>query len=62
MIITPDTIAAAIETAPAWAQIALTAPREGLRDDARLEVARHLYSTLYQPSRADMAAQLPLPF
>lgn len=61
MIITPNTIADAISTAPAWAQIGLTAPREALRDDARLEVARHLYSTLYQPSRADMAAQLPLP-
>lgn len=61
MIITPGAIAAAMETAPAWAQIGLTAPREGLRDDARLEVARHLYSALYQPSRADMAAQLSLP-
>lgn len=61
MIITPDLIADAISTAPSWAQIALTAPREGLREDARLEVARHVYSTLFQPERADMAAQLPLP-
>ena len=29
--------------APAWALIGLTAPREGLRADARLAVARHVY-------------------
>lgn len=61
MIITPDVIAAAIETAPAWAQIGLTVPQERLREDARREVAEHLYSTLYRPTRADLAAQIPLP-
>lgn len=61
MIITPDTIAAAIETAPAWAQIALTVPQERLREDARREVAQHVYSTLYQPVSGD-AAQLRLPW
>ncbi|RDE07468.1 DUF6771 family protein [Sphingomonas aracearum] len=61
MIITPDVIADAISTAPSWALVALTVPQERLREDARREMAQHVYSALYQPSRADMAAQLPLP-
>ena len=39
-MITPERIAAIIEDAPAWALIGLTAPQEGLRADARLEVAQ----------------------
>ena len=61
MILTPDAIADALATAPAWAQIALTVPQERLREDARREVAQHVYSTLCPPTRGDMSAQLPLP-
>ncbi|MES3055861.1 hypothetical protein O6V14_09480 [Sphingomonas faeni] len=46
-VITPERIAAIIEDAPAWALIGLTAPREGLRADARLEVAQFVYGALY---------------
>jgi hypothetical protein len=46
-VISPERIAAIIEDAPAWALIGLTAPREGLRADARLEVARDVYGALY---------------
>jgi hypothetical protein len=60
MIITPDTIAAALETAPGWATVALTVPQSRLRQDARLEVANHLYAALYPPASHD-AAQLRLP-
>lgn len=60
MMITPATIASALDGAPAWAKLALTAPRETLREDACQEVARHLYTTLYQPVVID-SAQLPLP-
>jgi hypothetical protein len=56
-VITPERIAAIIEDAPAWALIGLTAPREGLRADARLEV----YGALYQPVDAE-AAQMALPW
>lgn len=58
--ITPERIAALIEDAPAWALIGLTAPREGLREDARREVAQHVYSALYQPIDGERA-QLALP-
>lgn len=60
-LITPERIAALIEDAPAWALIGLTAPREGLREDARLEVANHVYSALYQPLNVD-SGQISLPF
>ena len=60
-VISPERIAALIEDAPAWALIGLTAPREGLRADARLEVAQFVYSALYQPVHAE-AAQLALPW
>ena len=60
-VISPERIAALIEGAPAWALIGLTAPREGLRVDARLEVAQHVYSALYQPVDAE-AAQMALPW
>ncbi len=60
MLINPDAIANALATAPGWAQIALTVPQERLREDARLEVANHLYATLYHPVSID-TAQLPLP-
>ena len=60
-VISPERIAAIIESAPTWALIGLTAPREGLRADARLEVAQHVYSALYQPVDAE-AAQMALPW
>lgn len=60
-VITPERIAALIKDAPGWALVGLTAPREGLRADARLEVAQHVYSALYQPVDAE-AAQMALPW
>jgi hypothetical protein len=60
-VILPERIAAILKDAPAWALIGLTAPREGLRADARLEVARHVYDILYQPVDAE-AAQMALPW
>lgn len=46
MTITPDTIAAAIQSTPAWALLALTAPVERLRQDGCREVANHVYTSL----------------
>ncbi len=60
MTITQDAIAAAIQTTPAWALLALTAPVERLREDGCREVAAHVYSALYQPLRTDRD-QLALP-
>jgi hypothetical protein len=60
-VISPERIAALIEEAPAWALVGLTAPREGLRADARLEVAQHVYSALFQPVDSE-AAQMALPW
>ena len=60
-IITAERIASLIEDAPAWALVGLTAPREGLRADARLELAQHVYSALFQPVNAE-AAQMALPW
>lgn len=60
-VISPERIAALIEEAPAWALVGLTAPREGLRANARLEVAQHVYSALFQPVDAE-AAQMALPW
>jgi hypothetical protein len=60
-VISPERIAAIIEDAPAWALIGLTAPREGLRVGVRLEVARHVYHTLYQPVDVE-TAQMTLPW
>ena len=60
MMINHEAIADAIDSAAAWAKLGLMAPSPRLREDARLEVARHVYSTLYQPTNID-AAQLPLP-
>jgi hypothetical protein len=62
MIITPDAIAHAIDTAPGWAKVALTVPQGRLRDDARREVAQHVYSALYQGVSTDGSAQMALPF
>jgi len=59
-VITLDRIAALLEEAPAWAKIGLTVPNERLRAHAHHELARHIYSVLYQPIQTDMA-QLPLP-
>lgn len=60
-VITPERIASLIEDAPAWALVGLTAPREGLRADARLELAQHVYSALYQPLDVQ-SGQMALPF
>jgi hypothetical protein len=60
MTITPESIASTIETAPAWALLALTAPVERLREDGRREIAQHVYSTLYRAVDVDRA-QLALP-
>lgn len=59
MTIDPQAIAQAIETAPAWAMLALTAPVERLRQEGRREIGEHVYSTLYRTVGED--AQLPLP-
>ncbi|WP_426284337.1 DUF6771 family protein [Sphingomonas sp. NFX23] len=59
-IITAERIAELIEDAPAWALVGLTAPREGLRADARLELAQHVYSALF-PVNVE-AAQMALPW
>ena len=59
--ITPERIAALIADAPTWALVGLTVPHERLREDARLEVANHVYSALYQPMNVD-TGQLPLPW
>lgn len=60
-IITAERIAELIEEAPGWALVALTVPQEGLREAGRHEVARHVYSALYQASPMDAGAQLSLP-
>ena len=60
-VITPERIAAIIEDVPAWALIGLTAPREGLRADARLEVAQFVYGSLYQSVDAEVT-QMVLPW
>ncbi|MGC5799829.1 hypothetical protein J4O76_22540 [Sphingomonas sp. NFX23] len=59
-MITAERIAELIEDAPAWALVGLTAPREGLRADARLELAQHVYSALF-PVNVE-AAQMALPW
>lgn len=61
MVITPQAISAALDSAPAWAKIALTVPQECLRDDARAEMAKHVYEALTGPVASD-AGQLTLPF
>ena len=43
---TPDQIAYAIETAPAWSLLALTVEHPRLREDGRRELARHLADVL----------------
>jgi len=58
MPLTPDLIANALETAPAWALVGLTMPHQRLREDARHEVAQHLISAL---SHVDDRNQLALP-
>ena len=59
-VITAERIADLIEQAPGWALVGLTVPQEGLRADARREVAEHVYSALYKPMDV-AAAQLNLP-
>ena len=61
MIISPDSISAAIDTAPAWTTLALHASREALKEDARRELAEHLYRSLVGPvSRHSGQLALPL--
>ena len=60
MVITPAAISAALDTAPAWAKIALTVPQERLREDACAEVAKHVYEALRGPVASD-PGQLALP-
>lgn len=60
MLITTAAIAEAIDTAPAWAKIALTVSSPRLREDARAEMARHVYDSLYRAVDTD-TEQLPLP-
>jgi hypothetical protein len=59
-IITAERISELIANAPAWALIGLTMPQERLREDARREVAEHVYSALFQPSSVE-TEQLRLP-
>jgi len=59
-VITAERIADLIEQAPGWALVALTVPQERLRADARREVAKHVYSALYQPLNVE-TGQLALP-
>lgn len=58
-IITAERIASLIEDAPAWSLIGLTAPRDQMRADGRLELAQHVYSALF-PVNVE-AAQMALP-
>lgn len=60
MPLTPNTIAAALETAPAWALLALTIPSDRLREDARAEVAAHVMAALVREDAASRD-QLALP-
>lgn len=60
-IISPERIATLIEDAPAWAVIGLTMPQARMRDDARLELARHVYRGLFKPVDTEVA-QLALPW
>ncbi len=59
-VITAERIANLIEQAPEWALAGLTVPHEGLRADARRELAEHVYGALYQPLAIE-AGQLRLP-
>lgn len=60
MMITTAAIADAIADAPGWALVALTVPQERLRDEARREVAKHLYGALYRPDANSEQLTLPL--
>ncbi|MCI1141580.1 hypothetical protein MOP88_03250 [Sphingomonas sp. WKB10] len=60
MVINEESIISALETAPPWALLALTAPRQSLREDAAHEVAHHLIAALSRLPRAP-AGQLSLP-
>jgi hypothetical protein len=60
MIITTDTIARAILTAPRWAKANLAAEWEELRDEAVQEVAACVYDSLYRPADIE-TDQLALP-
>ena len=48
MLINPATIRAAIDTAPAWAKIAISIPQDKLRKDGEAELATHLYHFLFR--------------
>ena len=59
-MITQERISELIAEAPAWAKIGLTVSNERLRADAQQELARHVYTSLFQPISSE-TAQLPLP-
>lgn len=57
---TPSIIAAAIETAPAWALVSLTMPDETLRHDGAAELARWIVQRIDPQPQPD-TRQLGLP-
>ena len=57
---TPVEIAAIIAAAPAWAKLGITMPSERLREDAPMELARHVHTSLYEACKGD-EGQLALP-
>lgn len=60
MLITPDAIAEALETAPGWAKIALTIDSPRLREDARHELGQHVYDSIFRPEVDNEQLALPL--
>lgn len=57
---TVDKIARAIDSAPAWSLVALTVGHARLRDDGRLELARHLAEALDALDLGEDQLTLPL--
>jgi len=60
MLITPDAIADALESAPTWAKMALTVPSRRLREDARLEIGRHVYEAIFESDTDGEQLSLPI--
>lgn len=60
MLINPDAIRRALDSAPAWAKIAISMPQKKLREDGEAELASHLYRSLFSPVDV-VEGQLPLP-
>jgi hypothetical protein len=55
-----STIAQALLTAPGWARVGLTAPGEGLREDAARELARAVLEGRQQPEASPDQLKLSL--